>query len=156
MKKFHFLLALILICASCKKTEKINKLKVASWLICHWENNMEQGKLSETWEAANDSTYNGTSYFIKEKDTLHHEVILLTQKGNEVYYIPTVQGQNSDQPVTFKLERSTSKQMIFINRQHDFPQKIVYRKVMPDSLIAEISGMENGKPKSERYAMTKN
>lgn len=145
----------MVICSSCKKTEKTNKLKIVDWLIGSWENNMEQGRLSETWEKINDSTYNGSSFFIKEKDTLNNEVIVLKQKGNEVYYIPTVKGQNNDQPVVFKMVTATSKQIIFANSQHDFPKKIVYRQITTDSIVAEISGIENGKSTLESYSMVK-
>lgn len=140
---------------SCKKTERAEKtqIKLADWLIGNWENEMEQGTLLETWEKANDSTFNGKSYFIKDKDTLNNEVVMLTQKGDELFYIPTVIGQNNNEPVLFKMTKGSAKQLVFENPKHDFPQKIIYTQITKDSLVAEISGMENGKPASERYPM---
>jgi len=123
------------------------------WLIGTWENNMEQGRLSETWEKTNDSTLSGKSYFIRDKDTLNNETIVLTQKGSELLYIPTVNGQNNDQPVVFKMTKSTAKQLVFENQQHDFPKKITYTLVNKDSLVASISGTSQGKPASETYPM---
>jgi hypothetical protein len=155
MKKAVALLIVFATLASCKKTEKTNKLAIADRLIGSWENQMEQGKLVETWEKTNDSTYSGKSYFIKDKDTLSNEVIMLMQKGNDLFYIPTVKGQNNDEPVVFSLTSVSAKQMVFENPKHDFPQKITYRQVTPDSLVAEISGIDQGKAASETYPMSR-
>lgn len=157
MKRIIYTLAVltVLTTVSCKKeavAEK-SKIKLADWLIGSWENKMEQGTLSETWEKANDSTFNGKSYFIKDKDTLNNEVVMLTQKGDELFYIPTVIGQNNNEPVIFKMTLGNAKQLVFENPKHDFPQKITYTLVTKDSLVAEISGIDNGKPASERYPM---
>lgn len=156
MKKIAFpVLALAIVLISCEKKEnhEKDKIKLADWLIGNWENKMAQGRLSETWEKANDSTFNGKSYFIKDKDTLNNEVIMLTQKAETLFYIPTVEGQNNNQPVLFKMTKGTSKQLVFENPQHDFPQKITYTQINNDSLVAEISGIENGKPATESYPM---
>ena len=128
-------------------------MAVADWLIGTWENNMEQGRLSESWEKTNDSTFSGKSYFIKDLDTLSDEAIVLTQKGSESFYITVVKGQNNEQPVTFKMTGSSAKEMVFENPKHDFPRKITYTQITTDSLVVEISGIEQGKPAGESYPM---
>jgi hypothetical protein len=154
MKKTTILFLTFLALAACgKKKDKVNKLVAAEWLIGTWENNMEQGRLSETWEKANDSTLNGKSFFIKDKDTLNNETVMLTQKGNDLFYIPTVKGQNNNEPVVFKLTSGNAKQLVFENPHHDFPKKITYTQITKDSLVAEVSGMDNGKQASESYPM---
>ena len=45
--------------------------------------------------------------------------------------------------------------MIFENLKHDYPQKITYTKLKPDSLVAKISGIDKGKLSEEQYAMKK-
>jgi hypothetical protein len=145
---------------SCKdsgkaETKKYAELAKAEWLIGRWENNSPNGNLSETWKKENDSVFTGASYFIKGKDTLHFETIALSQKGTELTYNPTVQGQNNDKPVAFKMTSATNKELVFENPAHDFPQKIVYNKITADSLVAQISGMQQGKPASENYPMKK-
>lgn len=156
MKKSIALVVLLIAFSACKnKTERVNKLMVADWLIGKWENNSEQGNLSESWEKQNDSVYLGHSYFIKGKDTLHFESIELKQKGENVLYIPVVRGQNEGKPVEFKLTLSTTKQMTFENPKHDYPQKIVYNQINSDSLVATISGIQQGKQSIESYPMKK-
>jgi hypothetical protein len=155
MKKSILLLTVVLLIISCKKSKREDKLEVANWLIGTWENKSDYGDMIEIWNKSNDSLYVGKSYFIKQKDTLHSESIELIQKGDLVLYIPTVKGQNNDQPVTFQLTKQTPKQLIFENPTHDFPQKIVYQQITADSLVATISGMQQGKASSESYAMKK-
>jgi hypothetical protein len=70
-------------------------------------------------------------------------------------YSATVKGQNSDKPVTFKLTNSTEKQLVFENPKHDYPKKIIYTQINEDSLVAEISGILEGKATSEKFSMKK-
>ena len=155
MKKAILLLAITTCLLSCKKTEKENKLQTTDWLIGTWENKSNEGDMVETWSKNNDSLYSGSSYFIKGKDTLHSESIQLTQKANVVLYTPTVKGQNNNQPISFQLTKQTSKQLVFENPKHDFPQKIVYQQITADSLVATISGIQQGKASSESFSMKK-
>jgi len=147
------LLSAVIISCNGNKAEKSNEIKKADWLIGDWENKSPQGDLSESWQKINDSVYKGQSYFIKGKDTLHFESIVLSETGGAVKYSPQVKGQNDDKPVDFKLTSATDKQLVFENPAHDFPQKITYAKVTNDSLVVEISGMQQGKPASEKYPM---
>ncbi|HSN47301.1 MAG TPA: DUF6265 family protein [Flavobacterium sp.] len=155
MKKAILILVAILLFASCGKSKEVSKIVVADWLLGKWENNSTDGNLSESWKKVNDSLYDGESYFIKGKDTLHFEKIQMKQKGAALYYIATIKGQNSDKPVTFKHNDTIQKQLVFENPKHDYPQKIVYSQITKDSIIIQISGIQQGKPSSERFSMKK-
>lgn len=152
------LIGTVLILASCqeKSENKYEKLEKMNWLVGQWENTTPEGLLTETWTKVNDSTFSGQTYFIKnEKDTVHSESIVLTQSKGEVIYRPTVKGQNNDEPVDFKLTSEVENSFTFENPKHDYPQKIVYKKVNDTSLIATISGIQQGKQSSESYPMKK-
>jgi hypothetical protein len=155
-QKTTFIL-LLLAMVSCKDSDanKNEKIKAASWLLGNWENKSADGNLTENWEKVNDSTFQAQSYYIKEKDTLHFESITLQQKGENLTYTATVKGQNNDKPVSFKLKTATDKQLAFENLKHDYPQKISYTQITPDSLVAKISGIQQGKPSSEQFSMKK-
>ena len=147
------------ICLTSCKTDSSNKsfekLEKMSWLVGEWENKMPEGNLTETWIKANDSTFTGKTLFIKEKDTIHNEEIVLSQKGETLYYSPTVIGQNNDEPIEFKMTNSTENEFVFENPKHDYPQKIVYKKLNSTNLVATISGKQLGKASSESYPMKK-
>jgi hypothetical protein len=135
--------------------KSFSELEKASWLIGEWQNNSTEGNASEVWAKKSDSTYFGKSYFVIGKDTVSLETISLEQNGNQLFYIPTVKNQNAGQPVKFTLTSSTNNQLIFENPKHDFPQKISYTQITNDSLLAEISGMMDGKQNSQKFPMTR-
>jgi hypothetical protein len=132
-----------------------SELEKANWLIGEWQNNSLEGNATEVWEKKNDSTFVGKSYFVVGKDTVSSESISLQQNGKDLFYIPTVKGQNNEQPVKFALTFPTNKQLVFENKKHDFPQKISYTQITNDSLLAEISGMMDGKQNSQKFPMTR-
>lgn len=136
-----------------KSEKKFEQLEKMNWLVGQWENKMPNGLLTETWKKENDSTFTGNSYFINAKDTVHFESIVLKQLKEELLYSATVIGQNNDEPVDFKLTSSNENSFVFENPTHDYPQKIVYKKVNENSLVATISGMQQGKMSEESYEM---
>ena len=150
--------ASILMFISCqnKSEKKFDKLEKMNWLLGNWENEMPEGVLTETWTKENDSTFSGTTYFIINKeDTVHSETIILKQQNDELIYRPTVKGQNNDEPLDFKLSSESENSFSFENPKHDYPQKIVYKKVNETNLVATISGIQQGKQSSESYPMKK-
>lgn len=153
-------LFLVLAIVNCKngdsdKNEK-EKIKMVHWLLGTWENKSADGVLSEIWTKTNDSTYQAQSFFIKEKDTIHFETIVLQQVGEDLMYSATIKGQNEDKPVAFSLAEMTENQLVFENQKHDYPQKISYKKAPNSKLITTISGLINGKISNEKYTLVKN
>lgn len=158
MRKTFTILVLLLVVAACKNSDsnKNDKIKASQWLLGKWQSKSTDGYLQETWKKVNDSTFQATSYYIKEEeDILHFETITLQQKGEELTYSAAVKGQNDDKPVAFKLTTATEKQLVFENPKHDYPQKISYTQTTPNSLVAKISGIQQAKPTSEQFSMKK-
>ena len=157
MKTPILLLILITTLVSCQKKESTekDKIKTANWLLGKWSSKMDDGELSENWNQLNDSTFEGKSFFIKGKDTLHFESIVLQQKGKDLFYNATVKGQNNNKAVPFKLTLDSINHLVFENPKHDYPQKITYSLINKDSLVASISGVQQGKPSSEQFGMKK-
>ncbi|TCN57439.1 hypothetical protein D0809_12735 [Flavobacterium circumlabens] len=151
------LLMLLAVVVSCQKKESVekDKIKIADWLIGNWENKSPDGLLIENWQKVNDSTFSATSYFIKEKDTLHFEKIVLSQKGEKLTYSATVNGQNNDKAIDFPSTSETETKLVFENPQHDYPQKITYTKGANNTLTAEVTGKLQGKLTTERFIMVK-
>lgn len=123
------------------------------WLAGTWQNTSTEGVATEKWEIASDSVYMGRSYFVVGNDTVSSEKLSLEQKGRELFYVPTVKDQNNNKAVYFKMTSSTESQVIFENPEHDFPQKITYSRVAADSMVAEISGVVEGKPQMQQFPM---
>lgn len=123
------------------------------WLTGSWQNTTKESSMIESWYRLDDSTMAGKTFFIEGKDTVSKESIKLIQRKNEVFYVVEVNTQNGGKPVPFKLTSWSKDSLVFINSKHDFPQKIRYRKISIDSIVAEISGNINGKYASEKFSM---
>lgn len=155
MKKITLILLLTLSLTSCFKSKEKSKITAADWLPGKWGNKSTDGDLLETWTKLNDSVYDGHSFFIKGKDTLHFEHIQLLQKGENLLYISNIRGQNEDKPVTFIRNIKIEKQLVFENSNNDYPKKISYNPISKDGLIIEISGIQQGKPSFDTYTLKK-
>lgn len=142
---------------SCQKEpdKQPGQINNAEWLLGNWGHKTKQGDLAEQWQKINDSTFNGASYFIKAKDTLFAETIVLSETKGDLHYTVTVPGQNGDLPVAFKMTSGTAKQLVFENPSHDYPKKIIYNLIHKDSMVAHISGMQQGKPVSETFPLSR-
>ncbi len=162
---YLFILLLTLIAEACNQASKApaNKqsvsgkdyalIKTLSWLQGSWLSQSPHGNAIEVWSIQNDSVYAGKSYFVSGSDTLSSETITLEQTGAELNYIPVVKNQNQGRPVQFKLTHTDKDLWVFENPSHDFPTVIKYRRIGQDSLLAEISGIQNGKQDLMQFAM---
>lgn len=125
----------------------------AEWLIGTWENKTAKGSTYETWTKSAQGELLGKSYMLNVADTVVFETIRLVAENGKLLYIPTVKNQNNALPVRFFSVKITPSTLVFENVNHDFPQKITYNKITPDSLVAEISGLKNGTPRSVTFPM---
>jgi len=131
-------------------------IKHLQWLIGTWKFVNNDGSIMyEAWKKENDSLYTGHGYVIAGKDTVFSEKLALQQKGTDLFYIPTVSGQNNNQPVLFKFIEFNKGEYIFVNKEHDFPQRIIYKNPQPDFLCARIEGTQNGKFHKEDFNFLK-
>ena len=119
-----------------------SKLSEMNWLLGKWQIN--ESNNFEAWEKVDASLYRGKGYQVRKNDTLITETINIVQKENEVFYIPSVVDQNDGKPVEFKLVSKNSGTLIFENKDHDFPQRIIYVKAGNDHINAWIEGQKEG------------
>jgi len=122
-----------------------------NWILGTWKINTSNGIIIESWKTVNDSTLQGRNYFIKtSNDTIPQESLELTFRKGEWVYIPTVKGQNNDQPVSFKIIFIGKNEFISENPSHDFPQRISYRRIKA-LLFASIEGRRKGKYSKQNF-----
>jgi hypothetical protein len=155
--------SIILVCIACNPMlptqESAQKTYIeigkTNWLIGKWQTTWEVGVAYETWQKETDSSLAGISYGISGKDTVAFESVKLKQIGTALLYIPTVKEQNNGMPVSFTLTSSGNNYLVFENLKHDYPQKISYQQISVDSMVAEISGVMNGKNALQTFPFTR-
>ncbi len=165
MKKTTFVLILAIIISNCREqtrnestnnTSEFKSIDKFHWILGTWSNTTNDSKLFEIWEKENDSTYSGISYMLVKNDTTFYETIKLISIGQDLFYIPTVNDQNDDQPISFKLISEINKKFIFENKKHDFPQRIIYYNSEPGILNTRIEGIQEGIFHKEEFIFKRN
>lgn len=159
MRKIFISTGLFLIFFSCNHhplpKQNQSLLQEMKWLIGTWKNVSADGELYEVWNTSNDSVFSGIGFMILKGDTLFSEVISLEARNGELIYMPSVTDQNDGLPVQFKLTSHTGNEFIFENKEHDFPQRIIYNNPNSDSLYARVEGMQNGEFRKEEFSMSR-
>ncbi|MBN2395104.1 MAG: hypothetical protein JXC36_01425, partial [Candidatus Atribacteria bacterium] len=112
---------------------------------------MENKEIYEHWDKLNENTLKGFSYNLSDGQMFITEYLDITKNGKEVIYTATVLMQNEGKGVNFKLTEADST-FTFENPNHDFPKKIVYRKLTDSEIFVQVS---DGKQIGFEYKMQK-
>lgn len=140
MKKIFFLLFCISIFSCGNKKVAISDF---SWLEGKWTGTAGQMNFFEEWSSLNGNCMTGKGGAISGGDTVFSESIKIEQRGEDVFYIPSVKENGG--AVDFKFTGYKSDSIVFENPQHDFPQRIVYFRLPDNKLYACIDGLNAGK-----------
>jgi hypothetical protein len=121
-----------------------------SWMSGCWA--MQQGPLTieEQWNKPVGGQMMGISRTIKGRNVVFSEFMRIDTDKSDIIYLPRIGTKAT--PVPFKLTTQSETEVIFENPTHDFPQRILYRKV-PNGLDARIDGKDKGKTRAEDFPM---
>ncbi|HPE82962.1 MAG: hypothetical protein KDC94_07135 [Aequorivita sp.] len=169
MKKYLLFLVFPLLLNSCKNSSKaeeskeeivtksFEKIDQLQWLLGTWVNQNGEEYSQETWSAENDSTFTAYSFIeANKKKVVFAETMALEQKADSLLLTVATANQNDVKPVTFKMISSENGQFTFENKDHDFPQRIIYTNPAKDSLHAWIEGIVNGESKKVDFYFSRN
>lgn len=112
---------------------------------------MENKEIYEHWDKLNDSTLKGFSYDFKDGKMLVSEYIDISIIDKKITYTAIVLNQNKGKGIHFTLTQSDSV-FIFENPNHDFPKKIIYKKISDSELLVMVS---DGNKKGFSYKLQK-
>lgn len=99
----------------------------------------ESGESYEHWDRVNDGNLKGFVYELKNGQPIVSEYVSITLSGKDIVYTATVLNQNEGKGVDFKLTQ-TDNTYSFENPKHDFPRKIVYKRLNDNELLVKVSG----------------
>jgi uncharacterized protein YciI len=123
--------------------------RIPDFLQGTWK--MENEEIFEHWDKINETTLKGFSYKVKDGKILVSEYLDITNVNDSIIYTATVLNQNQGKGVHFTLKKTDSTYS-FENANHDFPKKIVYRKLNESEISVLVS---DGKNKGFSYKMRK-
>ena len=150
--KQTFLTIAILLCglgsASRAQTTKptINDL---SWLAGCWEMSARGRQVNEQWMKPAGGVMLGMARTVAQGKVTEFEFTRIREdKDGALYYVanPSAQAEAS-----FKLIKLESKEAVFENLQHDFPQRVIYRLQPDGSLFARVEATVKGQTRGIDY-----
>jgi hypothetical protein len=119
-----------------------NTVDKLGWIAGHWSTEARGRTIEENWTRPAGGTMIGVGRTVSGDKTVEFEFVQIRQEGDDLFYVAQPNGGTK---TAFKLIKLTDGEAIFENKEHDFPQRIIYRKGADGSLSARIEGEVNGK-----------
>ena len=113
---------------------------------------MDGKETFEKWEVSGDKGLKGTGYKLKEGEKKVSETLEIKSIDGNIFYIATVPNQNNGAGIKFKMTGTDKSEYVFENAAHDFPKKIIYKKLSPTEMFVQVLG-DGGKGFSFKMTM---
>ena len=121
-----------------------------AWLSGCWLGDTPTRQIAEHWMKPAGNTMLGLSHTVAQGKTREFEFMRIVREENgDVFFVATPSGQKETR---FKLVLVTNSEARFENANHDFPQRIIYRRD-GDSLVGRIEGVSKGKERSVEFPL---
>jgi hypothetical protein len=120
------------------------------WMVGTW-GQAGGASVRETWLAPLGGQMLGASQTAREGRAPFHEFMRIEAEGGALGFTATIPGQP---PVTFPLASGSAEALIFENKTHDFPQRVIYRRC-GEQLCAAIEGRQDGKDRRESWTYSR-
>ena len=134
--KIAFLKIFFLTLAGPSMAQDITDLSQFEFMLGDWGAEFPQGAFYESWTKESDTKFTGEAYKVFGGDSSLSEILTLEViydgYHNGVYYIAQPVLQDT---TYFQFVAGTNEDAEFQNPEHDFPQRIAYRKVSDDELF---------------------
>ena len=148
--KLNGLLLTVLLFANTTLIAQSKGIEQFGWMLGSWKGETGEGVLYESWVRRDENTMLGEGYYIVNADTVLTELLRIQKVGNYWTFIPII---NNNQPALFTLIESGNNNWVFENKEHDFPQRVVYSQRKGGSMFAWIEGEMDGEQMKEEYLM---
>jgi hypothetical protein len=119
------------------------------WLAGCWERARPTSRMVELWTPAVNNVMTGTSYSVTDTSQRELEQLRLFARGDTLIYEAHPSSQMMNE---FKSTKITAQEIVFEDPEHDFPQKITYRRSGADSLYAVTEGDRAGRAQPITFA----
>jgi hypothetical protein len=114
-----------------------------------WQMETDGAEIFEEWIVSGETELTGKSFSIDDGNEYISEILYLKKFGEQWAYVAVPEGQSI---TLFALVEYTPKKFIFENKEHDFPQRIIYEFHKDGKLTAAIEGNVNGEMKRREFS----
>ena len=135
-----------------KPEQQKASLEDLSWLSGCWEGRQGEAIIEEIWSKPGGGSMLGLGRTVKGDRTASYEFMQFREQAGSLVFMPQPQGGTR---VSFPLKDSFGGRLTFENKEHDFPQRVIYERKGPGLLLAAIEGTYKGKEEREEFQMKK-
>ncbi len=112
-----------------------------AWLAGCWESVRGERRIEEHWMRPRGGTMLGMSRTVIGDRTIEFEHMQIREQEGRLVFTAKPSGQ---QEASFDSLSLTASEVVFENAAHDFPQRVMYRRLADGSLQARIEGKRAG------------
>jgi hypothetical protein len=123
-----------------------------AWLAGAWFGTDEGTETEEHWTAPKGNLMIGMNRTFMKPDKSAFEYMRIIQTDSGLVFIAQPSGKS---PSEFPAVELTSQSIVFENKKHDFPQRILYKLDDQGRLFARIEGVVNGENQSMEWLWSK-
>ena len=127
-------------------------VQTLSWLSGRWVGTQSGTESEEFWTDVRGGTLLGVHRDTKEGKTVGYEFFRIETVPEGLTYFASPQGRAA---TPFRAIENANRRVVFENKQHDFPTRILYWLGSDGKLHARIEGMIQGKAESEEWAWSR-
>lgn len=113
-----------------------------SWLAGCWEGAVGEPHIDEQWMTPRGGLMLGMGRTVKGGLATQFEQMRIREQEGTLVFTSKPSGQDE---ASFAAIEVTSSRVVFENKTHDFPQRIIYRRNDGGTLAARIEGEREGK-----------
>ena len=124
-----------------------------AWMAGCWASDGRETGTGEIWMAPAGGMMLGMNRSVREGEASGYEFIRISEESDgKVVFVASPSGQST---ATFTMIKLDDNEVIFENPEHDFPQRIIYRRIGDTQLLGRIEGSVNGETRGVDFPMTK-
>jgi hypothetical protein len=123
--------------------------KSVAWLAGCWRMVSGSRVIDEMWMPEKGGVMLGVSRTVRADSMMSYEFLRIYGRSATLVYAANPSGQT---PAEFIATLPVRDSVVFDNPSHDFPQRLVYRRVSSDSLNARVEGTIGGNRRTQSFA----
>jgi hypothetical protein len=123
-----------------------------AWMAGCWERRTASTVITEQWSQPRAGMMLGSGHTTRRDSTLEFEHTRIVRRGEALVYVAQPGGQAATE---FIANAPSDSLLIFANPEHDFPQRVIYRKRGVDSLLARVEGSHGGTVRGVDFPYTR-
>jgi hypothetical protein len=127
------------------------KLEDLAWLVGSWRERKQGVETEEHWIAPKADMMLGVNRTARESGRNSFEFLRIARTPTGISYFASPGGRPATEFNLVQLEQKPQRKVVFENRTHDFPQRVLYWLDDDGALHARIEGSIGGQARSQEW-----